>query len=199
MPIINYYWAFKASIPTITVAASGFAAFIADSPAFMDLMTRIVNGDISFYEIQQEINEIIVKAQQFADQVNDFVNKSNNASGSSGNSGNFDPNDWKDFIVRAGRNLKDHYIRHKQLLENITGKKYPKWKESNDAEAFLQDIQQVIQDGRVKYVGDGTLNKTSDLMHIFRGEEITIVTKLDGEFVTILTSGEGMDLKILIQ
>ena len=136
MPIINYYWAFKASIPTITVAASGFAAFIADSPAFMDLMTRIANGDISFYEIQQEINEIIVKAQQFADQVNDFVNKSNNASGSSGNSGNFDPNDWHNLLSRAQERIvktfentvRDHLKKSdfEAVRNELNGVRYPK-------------------------------------------------------------------------
>ena len=34
-------------------------------------------------------------------------------------------------------------------------------------------------------------------MNIFRGKGITIVLKLNNEFVTILKSGEGLDLGIM--
>ena len=90
---LNFYWSFKASLPVFITTASSIMILIADSPAFMDLMTRIANGDISFYRIQQEINYIIIKAQQFADEVIDFVNKANNTSSSNGGASNIPPND----------------------------------------------------------------------------------------------------------
>lgn len=90
---LNFYWSFKASLPVFITTASSIMLLIADSPAFMDLMTRIANGDISFYRIQQEINYVIIKAQQFADEVIDFVNKANNTSSSNGGSSNIPPND----------------------------------------------------------------------------------------------------------
>jgi len=34
-------------------------------------------------------------------------------------------------------------------------------------------------------------------MHIYRGQGLTVVTKASGEWVTLLKSGEGMDLAML--
>ncbi len=97
--------------------------------------------------------------------------------------------------ITAGKNFKDHYIRHKKLLESIMGNKYGKFKE--DADKFLNDIFNVIKDGKVKFVGNGTLNITmTEPCKIFRGSGITIVLKKNNEFVTLLESGVGMDLKI---
>jgi len=56
-----------------------------------------------------------------------------------------------------------------------------------------------IDVGKVTFVGKGTLNKTSDIMNIYRGNGVTIVTKaVNGEFVTILHSGRGRDLAIIL-
>lgn len=35
-----------------------------------------------------------------------------------------------------------------------------------------------------------------EAMNIYRGQGLTIVTKTNGEWVTLLQSGEGMDLAI---
>ncbi|WP_256594906.1 hypothetical protein [Sebaldella termitidis] len=40
------------------------------------------------------------------------------------------------------------------------------------------------------------MNATNIRYNIYRGEGITIVTKSDGEWVTILESGKGMDKNI---
>ena len=98
--------------------------------------------------------------------------------------------------IKAGKNFKDHFIRHKNLLENITGKKYSKYK--TNGQEFLNDIGEIIDDGLVKYVGKGTLKKGQPIVNIYRGKGITIVTKGDGEFVTILETGKGMDLGIVM-
>ena len=50
----------------------------------------------------------------------------------------------------------------------------------------------------MKYVGKGTLKKGQPIVNIYRGKGITIVTKGDGEFVTILETGKGMDLGIVM-
>ena len=42
----------------------------------------------------------------------------------------------------------------------------------------------------------GTLNKTAGPGHILRGEGLTLVLKPNGEFWTLLESGEGLDLAI---
>lgn len=65
--------------------------------------------------------------------------------------------------IIAGKNFKDHFIRHKSLLENVTGKKYSKYK--THGQEFLDDIGKIID---------------------------------DGEFITILESGKGLDLAIQI-
>ena len=96
--------------------------------------------------------------------------------------------------ISSGKNFKDHFLRHKKLLEKITGKKYSKFKEHG--QEFLDDIGKLINDETVKYAGQGTLNATNIRYNIYRGEGITIVTKSDGEWVTILESGKGIDKNI---
>ncbi|EAV2691422.1 TPA: RHS repeat-associated core domain-containing protein, partial [Salmonella enterica subsp. houtenae serovar O:57:z4,z32:-] len=39
--------------------------------------------------------------------------------------------------IKPGKNFKDHFIRHKDILEKYFGKKYPKWKVDEGAE-FLK-------------------------------------------------------------
>lgn len=96
--------------------------------------------------------------------------------------------------VSGGRNFKDHFIRHKGLLSGLTGKSYRKFKVHG--QEFLDDIQRIINEGKVKYVGRGTLKKGQDAMHIYKGNGVTLVVKNNNEFVTMLKSGEGMDLGV---
>lgn len=96
--------------------------------------------------------------------------------------------------ITAGKNFKDHFIRHKGLLKSITGKNYRKFKE--DGEEFLNDLSRLVNDGRLAHQGLGTLKKGQPAMEIYRGEGVTLVTREGGEFVTLLESGTGMDLGI---
>ena len=105
-------------------------------------------------------------------------------------------NDCAAVVVTAGKKFKDHFIRHKKLLEEVMGTKYPKFK--TDGPVFLQDVGKAINTKVVQFVGNGSLKKGQDLCKIYRGNGITIVTKMDDEFVTILKSGEGMDLGIVL-
>ena len=105
----------SAYIPSLIIASSGLASIVSESPAFADLLSRIASGEVSLYSVQQEINEIIIKAQQFAEQVSDFVSGGNNSAGSSGgSSGNIPPNDpdfWnkiKDAISRISNKNKGY-------------------------------------------------------------------------------------------
>ena len=101
-----------------------------------------------------------------------------------------------DTKIIAEKNFKDHFIRHKSLLEKVTGKKYSKYK--THGQEFLDDIGKIIDDGTVEYVGKGTLKKGQPAVNIYRGNGITIATIDDGEFITILESGKGLDLAIQI-
>ncbi|MGG4451216.1 polymorphic toxin-type HINT domain-containing protein [Brevibacillus porteri] len=97
-------------------------------------------------------------------------------------------------IITAGKNFKDHFIRHKGILENSLGIKYPKYKTHGDA--FLSDIGKIIDNGTVSFVGKGTLKKDGEILNIYRGNGMTVATKANGEFVTLLESGKGMDIGI---
>ncbi|ASA20281.1 hypothetical protein B9T62_05390 [Paenibacillus donghaensis] len=97
-------------------------------------------------------------------------------------------------IITAGKNFKDHFIRHKGILENALGTKYAKYKTHGDA--FLNDIGKIIDDGTVKLVGKGTLKKDGEVLNIYKGNGMTVATKANGEFVTLIESGKGMDLNI---
>ncbi|WCR28146.1 phage late control D family protein [Paenibacillus thiaminolyticus] len=98
-------------------------------------------------------------------------------------------------LITSGKNFKDHFIRHKGILEKALGTKYPKYKTHGDA--FLKDIGKIIDDGTVSFVGKGTLKKDGEVLNIYRGNGMTVATKPNGEFVTLLETGKGMDLSIL--
>ena len=96
--------------------------------------------------------------------------------------------------VTAGKNYKDHFIRHKKLLEQVTGNKYLRFK--THGQKFLDDIAGLINSGKVKFAGQGTVKKGQPVVDVFKGEGVTILLKPNGEFITILQSGKGMDLAI---
>ena len=98
--------------------------------------------------------------------------------------------------LTAGKNFKSHYKDHKHLLEKLLAKKYPAYKKSNDGEEFLNDLENLLKNGSLTYDGLGTLKKNDPPKAIYRGSGLTLVLKTDNEFVTLLKSGEGLDLGI---
>lgn len=91
--------------------------------------------------------------------------------------------------------FKEHYISKKPLLEKALGTKFGKLKEGG-GEGFLKAISDGITSGDFKYVGQGTLKKGMESMNIYRGQGLTVVMKKSGEWVTLLETGEGLDLAI---
>lgn len=51
----------------------------------------------------------------------------------------------------------------------------------------------MISSGRMKYTGISTLKKGADPVFVYRGDGLTAIVKLDGEWVTLLKTGEGID------
>ncbi|WP_406455222.1 hypothetical protein OH768_19185 [Streptomyces sp. NBC_01622] len=100
--------------------------------------------------------------------------------------------------VRQGdpKKFKDHFLRHKKLLEDALGTKYKKLKE--DGPRFLQDIEANIKNGTFKLVGKGTLKKGEAEGLIYRGKGVTVVLHENGDFWTVLKSGEGLDTSLQI-
>ncbi|MCX5423331.1 Flp family type IVb pilin [Streptomyces sp. NBC_00078] len=94
------------------------------------------------------------------------------------------------------KKFKDHFLRHKKLVEDALGTKYKKLKE--DGPRFLQDIEANIKNGTFKLVGKGTLKKNEAEGLIYRGNGVTIVLHENGDFWTALKSGEGLDTSIEI-
>jgi hypothetical protein len=97
--------------------------------------------------------------------------------------------------ITKGKNFKPHYLDHRAILAKILNKTYPKWKVDEGAE-FLVDLHDMIKDGRLAYVGKGTIPLGSEAAHIYRGQGATAIIKDNGEFWTLLKSGTGMDLYI---
>lgn len=108
---------------------------------------------------------------------------------------------WGLCSIVPGKNLKDHFIRHKGILEKYFPKKYPKWKDGGGNE-LLKDIEDLVGSGELKHVGQGTFKKGQPAMEIYRGKGMTYIGKKlpDGteEFVTLIESGKGMDLGIIL-
>ena len=99
----------------------------------------------------------------------------------------------KKIVLSEGKNLKNHYRDHKHIIESHLGKKYGKFKVSKDE--FLSDVGELINSGTVKYVGNSTAGKGQAVLKIYRGNGMTVATKQNGEFVTLLESGKGMDIQ----
>ncbi len=97
--------------------------------------------------------------------------------------------------LTAGKNVKEHYISHKSLLEKLLGKKYPRWKESNTAEAFLKDLSNMIDDDRFQFVYKSTAEKGGEILNIYKGEGLVVATKTNNEWVTLLEDGKGMAIQ----
>jgi hypothetical protein len=97
--------------------------------------------------------------------------------------------------ITAGKNFKQHYLKHKALLERVLNKKYPKWKDDEGA-TFLSDLFELVRSGRFQYQGLGTLKAGQPAGLIFRGEGLTLVLETNGNFWTLLQSGTGMDTAI---
>jgi RHS repeat-associated core domain protein len=100
--------------------------------------------------------------------------------------------------IIAGKNFKKHFLNHKKLIEELTGKKYRKLRENGPE--FLDDIHELIDNGTLQHVGKGTLKKDGDVLDIFRSDNVTVAIK-DlgegvGEWVTALERGKGMDTAI---
>ncbi|MFE2418541.1 hypothetical protein [Streptomyces hokutonensis] len=94
------------------------------------------------------------------------------------------------------KKFKDHFLRHKKLIEDALGTKYKKLKE--DGPRFLQDIEANIKNGTFKLVGKGTLKKGEAEGLIYRGKGVTVVLHENGDFWTVLKSGEGLDTSLQI-
>ncbi len=100
--------------------------------------------------------------------------------------------------IGKGPNFKEHCIKKQPLLEDVLNKDYPSWSEGQGDE-FLKDLNQLVKDGDLKFVGEGTLNKTDVAGAVYRGRGLTLKLDANGNFQTLLKSGEGMDLKIIIK
>ncbi|MEU8184125.1 RHS repeat-associated core domain-containing protein, partial [Micromonospora sp. NPDC049047] len=102
--------------------------------------------------------------------------------------------------ITPGKNFRRHYLNHRALLAKVLDKTYPKVKVEERAgglgREFLTDLDEMVKSDRFKLEGLGRLPLAAEDAHIFRGEGLTLVTKTDGEFWTLLKSGERMDLHI---
>ncbi|GKU75957.1 polymorphic toxin-type HINT domain-containing protein [Paenibacillus sp. L3-i20] len=101
-------------------------------------------------------------------------------------------------ILTSGKNFKSHFLDHKKLLENALGTKYQKYNDETSSR-FLSDLGSMIDDGKVKFVGNATLQKGGEVYKVYRGNGLTMTTKQNGEWHTLLESGKGMDLKFLFE
>jgi hypothetical protein len=91
--------------------------------------------------------------------------------------------------------FKEHFIKHRDLLEKVIGRKFKKWAEGQGID-FIEELEKMKAAGDLKYVGKGTLGKGQPWAYIYRGRGITLVQRQTGEFWTLLESGAGKDLAI---
>jgi len=99
--------------------------------------------------------------------------------------------------LTAGKKFKQHFLDHHAKVEKALGIKVGKYSEGG-GEALLKAIGEAIDNGTFKFVGQATLRKGHDAVNVYRGNGVTIITKPGGEWVTAVTSGEGMDLGLMM-
>ncbi|MGF1487524.1 MAG: DUF4157 domain-containing protein [Prochloraceae cyanobacterium] len=104
------------------------------------------------------------------------------------------PGSGGSITLTPGPSFKKHFLSKKKLLGDFLGKQYPKLK--TDGPIFLKDIADLINNGTVTLVGQGTLKKGQPPVNVYRGSGLTVITKPSGEWVTILETGKGLDLGI---
>jgi RHS repeat-associated protein len=97
--------------------------------------------------------------------------------------------------LTAGKNFKEHFVNHRSIVEKALGIKVGKLKDGG-GDALLKALGDGIDNGTLKLAGQGTLKKGGEVMNIYRGGGLTVVTKPGGEWVTALKSGEGLDVAI---
>ena len=106
---MNIYKAFitcRTALPVIMAASTSIAVLVADSPAFADLISRISNGELSVYRVNQKIQELVLQAQNYSEPVKNAVNNS----GGGGSSGNLPPND------------PDFWNKVKEAVDNVSNR-----------------------------------------------------------------------------
>ncbi|AIQ17122.1 hypothetical protein H70357_10960 [Paenibacillus sp. FSL H7-0357] len=102
------------------------------------------------------------------------------------------------YSLTSGKNFKSHYLDHKKLLENSLGTKYKNYDDETTTR-FLSDLGSLINDGKVKFIGNATLLPNGEVYKVYRGNGLTLTTKQNGEWHTPLESGEGLDKKFIFQ
>ena len=125
---MNIYKAFitcRTALPVIMAASTSIAVLVADNPAFADLISRISNGELSVYRVNQKIQELVLQAQNYSEPVKNAVNNS----GGGGSSGNLPPND------------PDFWNKVKEAVDNVSNKfkKYGKCDKFKDA--FTEELK----------------------------------------------------------
>ena len=135
---------FLTYLPTVMVAATGFAKIIMDSPAYMDILQQFASGNLSIYDLQQQVIEAAQKVEQ---KVRDYINEarsegsSNNSSGNSNKNSSSGSNNNKDPFDKIVEQLK-------KVGSNSRANEIVKKLGFNSAEEFKEEI-----------VGKGAISK----------------------------------------
>jgi len=94
--------------------------------------------------------------------------------------------------------FQQHFKDHRDLLARATGNAYPVSPAGETA--FLNELSNLIASRRLQPIGAATLNRGEPIVYVFRGTvgvaRLTLIMKPNGDWQTILRSGEGMDLKM---
>lgn len=103
--------------------------------------------------------------------------------------------------LNRGRHFVGHFQSHRHLLERATGHSYPQTPAGEVL--FLRELGQLITAGTLKPVGIATIKKGEPMVYVFQGQGaaagLTALVTPTGEWVTLLSSGIGMDLGLQFQ
>jgi len=117
-----------------------------------------------------------------------------NLLGWGGNPNNFvDPLGLSSLCKGNLKNLKEHYISKKAILEAALGIKLPKWSDSNEGQVALATMGRMIESGELKHLGLATYKVGVAPVNVYQAPNGTVITVWqNGAWNTALTPGTGM-------
>lgn len=162
---------FLTYLPTAMVAATGFAGILMDNSAFLDICEQFASGNMTIYDLQQQIFETFQKVEQT---VRDFIYEaknggpSNNSSGGSFNNGGSsqgDPNNWnwRDKLLNKAQNSK---------LKNIIDQLYRKTAHTGDGGTADMLRQEAANGGHLKHLQKAQ-DKIIEIQRLLTNEQLS--------------------------
>jgi hypothetical protein len=100
----------------------------------------------------------------------------------------------------SDRHFIQHFDDHHELLENALGRRFTP--DPTGHREFLEAMTELVRDGRMRPAGIGSIKRGGEMLYVFEGsfvrtlrdgqrrtEQLVLLTRPNGEWVTLLRGG----------